>query len=139
MVQSNLEEDYRKVFIYRRNGMNETETLVVDIDTAAAALSGGWELSPYEFLPEDRKCLEMQAIVDQIAEDLNAMLNLDFEQSKKVLVDLAWRYLGIKIDKRLSGRNMRRKIREEGRETGKFDDRQFEVLVNEEELVEHDG
>lgn len=139
MVSSNIEDRVERKFIYKRNGMNEIDCLIVDIDTAAAALAGGWELSPYVFRPEMERTVQEKMIVDQIAQDLNALLNLEFENSKRELADLAYRFLGVRIDRRLSVRNMRRRIREIGVETGKFDESAFNVLVDEEELVEHDG
>jgi len=127
--------DVHRVYMYRRKeGSQETESVIVDIHTAAHSLQRqGWELTPYNFLPEESRTHQAEIVINELCQCFNGLLNMHLEKSKREVARLFERFLNYSPNPKMSRRAMVRKVERVARKQGKWSEDNFAVAVFEDE------
>lgn len=115
-VQSDLRNgrEHYRVFLYAKQAGDVTAKVFLLRDVEQA-LSEGWKLTPGEFADPDNEVAdtpEFTECVDGISQDMNYLLNVD-DCHRDDLIPAAERVLGIKINKKMSVTNIRKRVKNE--------------------------
>ncbi len=101
----------------------EMQSKIVNAETAKELFEDGWRLSPAEFAEDDslKESPEFQAVADDMAAQLNILLNIDKIEDKEKLVEFAQDFLKLKIHPNTKINTLRKRINKKADELGLFE------------------
>ncbi len=101
----------------------EMQSKIVNAETAEELFEDGWRLSPAEFAEDDslKESPEFQAVADDMAAQLNILLNIDKIEDKEKLVEFAQDFLKLKIHPNTKINTLRKRINKKADELGLFE------------------